>query len=393
MKSRASSSMTMLLLGTSAMATMLTTMMQNQVSAEVQVPQQSAIDDAFTSTEYYQAENNDLPFERRQLSKYVVDPKVLDTRKKIWTLGVMSERVNDVAENVQNLEDDLTKNIPRDAKRWQDIRDKIDALNADLDKLQETEISALKELIGKIQNNLQSIQRRLMEVTSQQYVFHEALESLRVFATSEFIKLRQMLSKMQESINEELIALKTKLKDMSIDTTQTSAEQKAMELTIDRIEQEMPTDDLENLEKAIEAFKPLEMDAWKRVEEKSKKSLTPEDFPDTIKNAISEVTAINEVTLANVHTTIENINEVHLQPAEYHASVLESLAKEVGALSLRLAELSTEVHDMEVDLASNEQALESVERNFNTSMVRFNATIAAQETILTEHCTFEAESK
>lgn len=187
MKSRASSSMTMLLLGTSAMATMLTTMMQNQVSAEVQVPQQSAIDDAFTSTEYYQAENNDLPFERRQLSKYVVDPKVLDTRKKIWTLGVMSERVNDVAENVQNLEDDLTKNIPRDAKRWQDIRDKIDALNADLDKLQETEISALKELIGKIQNNLQSIQRRLMEVTSQQYVFHEALESLRVFATSEFI--------------------------------------------------------------------------------------------------------------------------------------------------------------------------------------------------------------
>lgn len=202
-----------------------------------------------------------------------------------------------------------------------------------------------------------------------------------------------MLSKMQESINEELIALKTKLKDMSIDTTQTSAEQKAMELTIDRIEQEMPTDDLENLEKAIEAFKPLEMDAWKRVEEKSKKSLTPEDFPDTIKNAISEVTAINEVTLANVHTTIENINEVHLQPAEYHASVLESLAKEVGALSLRLAELSTEVHDMEVDLASNEQALESVERNFNTSMVRFNATIAAQETILTEHCTFEAESK
>jgi septal ring factor EnvC (AmiA/AmiB activator) len=383
----------MLLLGTSAMATMLTTMMQNQVSAEVQVPQQSAIDDAFTSTEYYQAENNDLPFERRQLSKYVVDPKVLDTRKKIWTLGVMSERVNEVAENVQDLEDDLTKNIPRDAKRWQDIREKIDALNADLDKLQETEISALKELIGKIQNNLQSIQRRLMEVTSQQYVFHEALESLRVFATSEFIKLRQMLSKMQESINEELIALKTKLKDMSIDTTQTSAEQKAMELTIDRIEQEMPTDDLENLEKAIEAFKPLEMDAWKRVEEKSKKSLTPEDFPDTIKNAISEVTAINEVTLANVHTTIENINEVHLQPAEYHASVLESLAKEVGALSLRLAELSTEVHDMEVDLASNEQALESVERNFNTSMVRFNATIAAQETILTEHCTFEAESK
>jgi septal ring factor EnvC (AmiA/AmiB activator) len=383
----------MLLLGTSAMATMLTTMMQNQVSAEVQVPQQSAIDDAFTSTEYYQAENNDLPFERRQLSKYVVDPKVLDTRKKIWTLGVMSERVNDVAENVQDLEDDLTQNIPRDAKRWQDIREKIDALNADLDKLQETDISALKELIGEIQNNLQSIQRRLMEVTSQQYVFHEALESLRVFATSEFIKLRQMLSKMQESINEELIALKTKLKDMSIDTTQTSAEQKAMELTIDRIEQEMPTDDLENLEKAIEAFKPLEMDAWKRVEEKSKKSLTPEDFPDTIKNAISEVTAINEVTLANVHTTIENINEVHLQPAEYHASVLESLAKEVGALSLRLAELSTEVHDMEVDLASNEQALESVERNFNTSMVRFNATIAAQETILTEHCTFEAESK